>query len=162
MKLKDFYKLEVLKFVSKFIKDYLSKCFDNYFLFALKIHNYSTRFASEYDWIAVMRCSKSLFQRSIRIGGHRLWNNLMEIKTTYNLNGKLFFNKLKKVLFENNVLFIEGHRGKGLCTVFEMDNFQQLMNSSEIELFLRYVHFMIFKSIVVFMPYFCERRNDFF
>ena len=48
---------------------------------------------------------------------------------------------------------MERHREESLSTVFEMDNFQQLMNSSEIRLFLRYVHFMIFKSVVVFMPY---------
>ena len=122
----------------------------------MKIHNYSTRFASEYNWVAVIRCSKSLFQRSIRIGGHRLWNNLLEIKNRYNLNSKVFFNKLKKVLIENNAL------EESLSTVFARDNFQQLMNSSEIQLFLRYVHFMIFKSIIMFMPYFCERRYDFF
>ena len=78
MKLKDIYKLEVLKFVYKFIKNYLPECFDNYFLPASKIHNYSTRFASEYNWVAVLRCSKTLSQRSIKIEGHRLWNGLPE------------------------------------------------------------------------------------
>ena len=71
MKLKNIYELEMLKFVYKFIKKFLPKCFDYYFLPALKIHNYS-RFALEYNWVPVMRCSKTLSQRSIKIEGHRL------------------------------------------------------------------------------------------
>ena len=47
MKLKGIYELEVLKFVYKFTKNYLPKCFGNYFLPASKIYNYSTKFASE-------------------------------------------------------------------------------------------------------------------
>ena len=37
MKLKDIHKLEELKFVYKFVKNYLPKCFDNYFLPAPKL-----------------------------------------------------------------------------------------------------------------------------
>ena len=48
MKLRNIYKLEMLKFVYKFIKNYLPKCY-NYFLPTSKIHNYSTRYASEYN-----------------------------------------------------------------------------------------------------------------
>ena len=71
-KLKDIYELEVLKFVYKFIKNYLPKCFNNYFLRASKICNYSNRFASEHNWVSAMRCSKTLSQQSIKIKGHRL------------------------------------------------------------------------------------------
>ena len=59
MKLKDIYKLEVLKFVYKFIENYLRKCLSNYFSPASKIHHYSTRFASEHNWVAAMRCNKT-------------------------------------------------------------------------------------------------------
>ena len=64
MKLKDIYELEVLKFAYKFIKNYLPKCFDKNFLRASKIHSYLTKFASKYNWVAVMRCSKTLSWRS--------------------------------------------------------------------------------------------------
>ena len=63
MKLKYIYELEVLKFVYKFIINYLLKCFNNYFLPDSKIHNYSARFTSEYNWVAVMSCSKTLSQQ---------------------------------------------------------------------------------------------------
>ena len=65
MKLKDIYELEVSKFVYKLIKNHLLRCFDNYFLPASKIYDCSTRFAFEYNWIAVMRCNKTLSQRLI-------------------------------------------------------------------------------------------------
>ena len=69
------------------------------------IRNYSARFAPEYNWVAVMRCNKTLSQRSIKIEGHRLWNSLPEeIKIKYYLNNKMFFNKLKKFLIENTIL----------------------------------------------------------
>ena len=105
MKLKGIYKLEMLKFVYEFIKNYLPKCFDNYFLPASKIHNYSTRFASEYNWVAVMRSNGTLSQRSIKIEDHRLRNSVPEeIKNKNHSNNKVIFNKLKKFLIQNDVL----------------------------------------------------------
>ena len=73
-----------------------------YFLPALENHTYSTRFASEYNWVAVMCSNITVSQRSKIIEGHRLWNSLPE--KTKHLNNKVFFNKLKKFLIENNIL----------------------------------------------------------
>ena len=104
IKLKDIYELEVLKFVYELIKNYLPKWFHNYFLPASNIHNYLTRFASEYNWVTVMRCSKTLSLGLIKIKGRRVWNSLPEeIKNKYHLNNKVLFNKLKKILIKNNV-----------------------------------------------------------
>ena len=36
------------------------------------------------------------------------------------------------------------------------------MNLFEIQLFLRYIHFILFQSIVLFMSHFCKRRYDFY
>ena len=56
--------------------------------------------------ICTMLCDKTLSQKLIKIEGHRLWKNLPEeIKNKYYINNRLFFNKLKKFLIENNVLF---------------------------------------------------------
>ena len=71
MKLKDIYEREVLNFVYKFIKNHFPKCFYNYFLPASKIHNYSAKFTSEYNWVAILRCSKTLSQQSKKIEGDK-------------------------------------------------------------------------------------------
>ena len=52
-----------------------------------------------------MHCSITLSQQLIKIEGHRSQNNLPEeMQNKYHLNNKVFFNKLKKILIENNVL----------------------------------------------------------
>ena len=96
-----------MKLVYKFIKNYLPNYFDDYVLPASKIHNYSSRFASEYNWVAVIRCcSKTLSQQFTKIEGHRLWKSLPEeTKKNYHLNNKVLLNNLKKILLKTMFSF---------------------------------------------------------
>ena len=59
----------------------LPLCFKNYFITALKTHNYPTRFACDDNWAAAFLHKKSTSKRLIQYNGYKIWNELpLEIK----------------------------------------------------------------------------------
>ena len=99
LKVHNVYSLEVLKFVYKYKKKILPKCFDKYYLPASQIHDYSTRFALDHNWAAAPLFHKNITQRSIKFEGYKIWNNLPdEIKNKFYLSFDNFFKKVKVYL----------------------------------------------------------------
>ena len=84
----------MLKYRSKI----LPPCCNEYFRQAAQVHDYSTGFSSDGNWVS-MHCSKALTQRSIRYVGCNIWNNL---ETDTKGNSQISFNVFVKKLKTNS------------------------------------------------------------
>ena len=94
LKLRNIYKLEVLKFVYKFRARLLPSSFADYFHSAPEIHM-PTRFSKSNN-LALPTFYTSGAQRSIRYQGCKIWNELpAEIKSKNKINYRTFLKHLK-------------------------------------------------------------------
>ena len=98
MKFDDLFKLEVGKFMHHFKSKKLPNSFNEYFHEVGQSRSRVTRASNRKD-LTVVRCKKKIGEKSIKLVGAKLWNELpSELKSTEFSN---FKNELKNCIFAN-------------------------------------------------------------
>ena len=94
------YKLETLKFMSKYKT--LLNCFKNYFTSPSETHYYLTRFACDYNWAAAFLHKKSSLKCLMQYNGYKIWNELpLKIKGLQRKSYFIFLKRVKKFILKN-------------------------------------------------------------
>ena len=86
LRLKNIFKLEILKFIYNYQNKFLPKCFSD-FLLCLRNYSHPTRFESS-DNYSVIRLNKTISQRSIRQLEPKLWNEPSSVTKNLARNNK--------------------------------------------------------------------------